>query len=60
MKSLAEVDKILKDMKPEKYIVVSKDGKSAVVNSENNQTESIHNTITQAEIRAKGLNYPKF
>ena len=60
MKSLAEVDKILKDMKPKKYIVVSKDGKSAVVNRENNQTESIHDTITQAELRAKGLNYPKF
>lgn len=60
MKSLAEVDKILKDMKPEKYIVVSKDGKSAVVNRENNQTESIHDTITQAELRAKGLNCPKF
>ena len=60
MKSLAEVDKVLKDMKPEKYIVVSKDGKSAVVNRENNQTESIHDTITQAELRAKGLNYTKF
>ena len=59
MKSLEEVDKILKEMKPEKYIV-SKDGKSAVVNRENNQTESIHDTITQAELRAKGLNYPKF
>ena len=60
MKSLAEVDKILKDMKPEKYVVVSKNGKSAVVNRENNQTESIHDTIIQAELRAKGLNYPKF
>jgi len=60
MKSLNEVDKILKEMKPEKNILVSKDGKSAVVNRENNQTESIHDTIVQAELRAKGLNYPKF
>lgn len=60
MKSLAEVDKVLKEMKPEKYIVVSKDGKSAVVNRENNQTESVHDSIMQAELRAKGLNYPKW